>query len=416
MLGGLTLLHVGSMVVHEQALYGAESGARIERLAERLSAAVVAVGALPEGARDAAAHALARPGIELHWDRVPPLAEGSPPAALAEAAARLGSGARLYWDPKAEPGHRVVGAVPLADGGGWIVFAASWLAAPANSMERGAVISMVAMALGIGLVSVLVVRWITRPLRRLADAADGIGHDLSAHPLETDGPVEVRHAALAFNAMQDRIRRLVDDRTEALAAVSHDLRTPLARLKLRTSFLAESEDRARMEADIAEMEAMVARTLDYIREGRDGEPVVPTDLAAILQTLASDAADAGHDVTYEGAARAVLPLRRLAAKRAFANLVDNAVKHGAQPITLSVITGDLEMVARVADAGTGIAEADRVRALQPFVQLDASRGVAGSGLGLAIAHRFAEASGGRLELGQAEAGGLQANITFPLPD
>ena len=154
----------------------------------------------------------------------------------------------------------------------------------------------------------LVVRWITRPLRRLADAADSIGRDLSDRPLPDDGPSEVRHAVAAFNAMQARIRRLVEDRTEALAAVSHDLRTPLARLRLRAGFLPEGDGRNRMEADLAEMEAMVGRTLDYIREGRDAEPARPTDLAAILQTLASDASDAGHAVAYEGPSRVVLPL------------------------------------------------------------------------------------------------------------
>jgi signal transduction histidine kinase len=413
MLGGLTLLHVGSMIVHERALHGAESGARLERLAERLSAAAVTVAAVPEAARDAAAHALSLPGVELHWDRIPPVPEGEPPPSLAEAAARLGAGARLSWDPKAEPGHRVMGAIPLPDGAGWVVFGASWLAAPANPMERGAIVSMVAMALGIGIVSVLVVRWITRPLRRLADAADGIGHDLAARPLATEGPVEVRHAALAFNAMQGRIRRLVEDRTEALAAVSHDLRTPLARLRLRAGFLPEGEDRARMEADIAEMEAMVARTLDYIREGRDGEPVVPTDLAAILLTLASDASDAGHDVIYDGPARAVLPLRRVAAKRAFSNLVDNAVRHGAPPVRLTVQIERDALVVDVSDGGPGIAPDDRARALAPFQQLDMARGAGGSGLGLSIAQRFAEASGGTIELGHADQGGLAVRIALP---
>jgi hypothetical protein len=413
MLGGLMLLHLGSMLVHERALHGAESGARVERLAERLSAAVLAVAALPEAARDAAAHALSLPGVELHWDRVPPVPEGAIPPALAEAGSRLGAGARLAWDPKAEPGHRVVGAVPLPGDQGWIVFGAAWLATPANPTGGGAIVSMVAMALGIGLVSVLVVRWITRPLRRLADAADGIGRDLAARPIATDGPVEVRHAAMAFNAMQDRIRRLVEDRTEALAAVSHDLRTPLARLRLRAGFLPDSDERSRMEADIAEMEAMIGRTLDYIREGRDGEPAVSTDLAAILQTLASDASDAGHDVAYDGPARAVLPLRRLAAKRAFANLVDNAVRHGAGPVRLSAREDGTRLVVEVTDAGRGIAREDRVRALAPFVQLDPSRGLGGVGLGLAITARFAEASGGAMELDEAPGGGLVARIILP---
>ena len=413
LLGGLTLLHLGSMVVHERALHGAESGARIDRLADRVSAAVAAVTPLPDAARDAAAHAIAAPGIEIHWDRVAPLPEAPAPASLAEAAARLGPGARIDWDPKAEPGHRVVGSVPV-DTGGWIVFSAAWLGPSGAAHAPGSgLASMAAMAIGIALASVLVVRWITHPLRRLADAADAIGSDLRARPLPEDGPEEVRHAAAAFNAMQGRIRRLVEDRTEALAAMSHDLRTPLSRLKLRAGFLPEGEDRARMEADIAEMEAMVSRTLDYIREGRDAEPARPTDLAAILQTLASDATDAGTEVAYEGPPRVVLPLRRLAAKRAMANLVDNALRHGAAPVQLAVRDAGDQVVVEVVDGGGGIAPADRARALEPFVQLDGSRGRGGSGLGLAIAARFAEASGGSLALDAAPGGGLLVRISLP---
>jgi signal transduction histidine kinase len=413
LLGGLTLLHLGSMVVHERALHGAESGARVERLADRVSAAAAAVGPLPEAARDAAAHALSTPGIEIHWDRVAPLPEAPAPVALAGAAERLGAGARLGWDPKAEPGHRVVGAVPVA-AGGWIVFSAAWLGPPASTFAPGSgLASMAAMALGIALASILVVRWITRPLRRLAEAADAIGGDLRARPVPEDGPDEVRHAAAAFNAMQGRIRRLVEDRTEALAAMSHDLRTPLSRMKLRAGFLPEGEDRARLEADIAEMETMVSRTLDYIREGRDAEPARPTDLAAILQTLASDASDAGAEVSYAGPARVVLPLRRLAAKRALSNLVENALRHGAPPVRLSVRDDGARVIVEVADAGPGIAPADRARALEPFVQLDAARGRGGSGLGLAIAARFAEASGGSLTLDAAPGGGLLVTMVLP---
>jgi hypothetical protein len=402
------------MAVHEQALHGAEAGARVERLAERLSAASTAVAPLPEAARDAAAHGLSLPGIELHWDRVAPVPETAPPAALGAVVGRLGSSARIAWDPKTEPGHRVVGAVPVVTGG-WLTFSASWIGPPGAGETGNALASMAAMALGIALASVLVVRWITRPLRRLADAADAIGRDLRARPLPTDGPSEVRHAAAAFNAMQERIHRLVEDRTEALAAMSHDLRTPLSRLKLRAGFLPEGEDRARLEADIAEMEAMVGRTLDYIREGRDGEPARPADLAAVLQTLASDATDAGHDVAYEGPPRAVLPLRRLAAKRALSNLVDNALAHGATPVRLRVRDEGSRVVVEVADAGAGIRPGDRARALMPFGQLDAARGKGGSGLGLAIAERFADASGGMLELDAAPGGGLLARLVLPRP-
>lgn len=412
LLGGLMLLHIGSMWVHQRALSGSEHGARLERMADQVLAARAAVAPLPEAARDAAAHAISRPGLEIHWDRVPPLPATPPPQALADAAALLGPGARLGWDPKAEPGHRLLGALPAA-GGGWIVFSAPWLAPGGGALDHGAISSMVAMAVGIALVSILVVRWITGPLRRLAMAADRIGRDPDPRPVPMEGPEEVRHAAAAFNAMQDRIARLLEDRTEALAAMSHDLRTPLSRLQLRVGFLPEGEDRARLEADIAEMGSMIARTLDYIREGRDAEPVRPTDLAAILQTLASDATDQGHDVAYGGPGRAVLPLRRIAAKRAVANLVENALRHGRPPVRLRIRDEGPMLVVEVSDTGVGIAEADRARAVAPFVQLDPARSGSGVGLGLAIAQRFAQASRGSLELREAAGGGLLARLVLP---
>jgi len=412
LLGGLMLLHIGSMWVHERSLRGSEQGARLERMADQLAVARAAVAPLPEATRDAAAHAISRPGLEIHWDRIAPLPAAVPPAGLADVAARLGPEARIGWDPKAEPGHRVIGALPVEDGG-WIVFSAQWLISGGEPLDHGAIASMVAMALGIALVSSLVVRWITGPLRRLAGAADRIGRDPSPQPVPMEGPAEVRHAAAAFNAMQERIARLLEDRTEALAAMSHDLRTPLSRLQLRVGVLPEGADRTRLEADIAEMEAMVARTLDYIREGRDAEPVRPADAAAILQTLASDAADQGHDVVYEGPARAVLPLRRHAAKRAFSNLVENALRHARPPVRLRIHDEGPVIAVEVADAGDGIAEADRARAVVPFVQLDPARGGSGVGLGLAIAQRFAQASNGNLELGVSADGGLLVRLILP---
>lgn len=412
LLGGLMLLHVGSMWVHERALRDTEQGARLDRLADHLAAARWAVAPLPQGDRDAAAHALSRPGLEIHWDRVAPLPAAAPPRDLVEASTRLGAGARLDWDPKAEPGHRVLGALP-AEGGGWIVFSAPWLVGDSRALDHGAIYSMGAMAIGIALVSILVVRWITRPLRRLAAAADRIGRDPAPRPVPMEGPEEVRHAAAAFNAMQDRIARLLEDRTGALAAMSHDLRTPLSRLQLRVGFLPDGEERARLESDIAEMESMIARTLDFIREGRDAEPVQPADLAAILQTLASDAADQGHDVAYEGPGRAVLPLRRSAAKRALSNLVDNAVRHGRPPVRLRIRDEGAMVCVEISDAGAGISAADRARAVAPFVQLDPARSGSGVGLGLAIAQRFAEASGGGLELREASEGGLLVWLLLP---
>lgn len=408
MLGGLTFLHVGSVIIHERALHGLEIAALEERHADRIRAASASTAERAEAERDAVVHGFAMPGLQLHWSaQAPPELGPGAPAALAVLAARLGADARI-----GSAGEVAMGALP-ARGGGWIIFSLTPDTSRRLGFDSGGLFSMLAMALGIGLVAIPVVRWMTGPLRRLAEAADRVGRDPRPVMLDTDGPLEVRHAAAAFNAMQARIGRLIEDRTEALAALSHDLRTPLARLKLRAGFLAEGEERARIEADIGEMEAMVSRTLEYFREGRDAEPAVPTDLAAILQTLADDAADAGHDVTYGGPAQAVLRLRRLAAKRAFGNLVNNAVQHGAAPVTITLRLGDGEWLVEVADSGEGIAAAEFERAVAPFIRLDAARGGSGVGLGLTIAQRFAVAEGGALTLAAAPAGGLLVQVSLP---
>lgn len=407
MLGGLTLLHVGSVVVHERALHGVETAVLETRHVDRIRAASVITAERAESDRDGTVHGLSLPGLQLHWDRLPPPAlTTTPPAAMADLVTRLGGGAQVGGVDRV-----ALGAVP-AGGGGWIIFSLTPQEKSDLTFDNGGLLSMVAMALGIGLVAVPMVRWMTGPLRRLAEAADRIGRDPRPVMLATDGPLEVRHAAAAFNAMQARIARLIEDRTEALASLSHDLRTPLARLKLRAGFMAEGEERTRMEADIAEMEAMVSRTLEYFREGRDAEPAVPTDLAAILQTLADDAADGGHDVTYHGPAQAVLPLRRLAAKRAFSNLLNNALQHGAPPVTMTLTATADGWMTEVADAGGGIAPAEFERAVSPFVRLDAARAGSGVGLGLTIAQRFAVAEGGELTLAQALAGGLLVRLAL----
>jgi signal transduction histidine kinase len=220
------------------------------------------------------------------------------------------------------------------------------------------------MAFGIVLVSVLVVRWITRPLRRLAEAADRFGRDPGPVPLPEDGPCEVRHAARAFTAMQARIHRLVADRTQALAAVSHDLRTPIIRLRMRAGFLEGAEAQVRMDADLDEMEAMIAATLAYLRGEAETEPVRTADVAAMLQTLVDDATDAGHAASYDGPAHAELACRPVALKRALANLGGNALEHGgAARVRLRAEPGGLRIA--VEDDGPGIAESGLERSSSP---------------------------------------------------
>lgn len=406
LVGGLTLMDAGSMLFHDQALHRAELVAFETRVADRILAASAVSAGKPESERDAVVREWSLPGLELHWRASPPLAyvpEG-------------GHQFPELFEQLGESGPVVRAATSggvAAPGGGWIHFAVQPPPYDGFPMKPGHWVPVTAMALSVLLVAVPIVGWMTGPLRRLSEAADRLGRDPRPARLSTKGPVEVRHSAQAFNAMQARIARLIEDRTEALAALSHDLRTPLARLQLRASFMPPGEDRARIEAEIAEMEAMVAGALAYFREGRDAEPSVATDLAAILQTLASEAADLGHDVAYDGPAQCVVPLRRLAAKRAFSNLVANAQLHGEAPIRIALRRERHAVVVEIVDRGPGIPADRRAQALAPFVRLDPARG--GMGLGLATALRFANAEGGDLELLDAEPGGLRVRVTLPLP-
>ncbi|WP_421989164.1 ATP-binding protein [Roseococcus sp.] len=407
LVGGLTVLDAGSMLMHDRALHRAELSAFETRMADRILAASAVAAGQAEAARDRVVREWSLPGLELRWQATPPPGLAAAPGRFVELFDQLGESGPVVRGASAS------GAV-AAPGGGWIHFTAHPPRYAGFPVRADHWLPVSAMALGILLLAFPIVGWMTKPLRRLAEAADRMGRDPRPAKLPTDGPIEVRHAAQAFNAMQARIVRLIEDRTEALAALSHDFRTPLARLRLRAGFLPPGEERAQIEAEVADMEAMVAGTLAYFREGRDGEPAVDADLAAILQTLASEAADMGHDVAYEGPAHCVFPLRRIAAKRALRNLVTNAVQYGAPPVRIALRReGPLALI-ELSDRGPGIPADRRDQALSPFVRLDPSRGGGGVGLGLATALRFATAEGGSLELREAEPNGLSVRITLPV--
>ncbi|MCK8784455.1 ATP-binding protein [Roseomonas sp. NAR14] len=312
----------------------------------------------------------------------------------------------------------MVGVLPLADGGQVSFAAPQFRVGHGRIFDRAGLLSLVGVAIGVGIVSVLAVRGLTRPLRTLAVAADRIGRSASPALLPETGPSEVRDAARAFNAMQERIRRLLEDRLQALAAVGHDLRTPLARLRLRAGFLDDAATRERMDADLDEMERMVEATLAYLREGRDAEAARPADLVAMVRTLCDAASDGGAAVTLDAPDQLVLPLKRTAVRRAIGNLIDNATGHGGGTLDVAVRRGGHLAIVEVADRGPGIPEEALERVLDPFVRLEPSRNRAtgGVGLGLAIARRAVENAGGTLRLGNRAGGGLVARLELPSRD
>lgn len=269
------------------------------------------------------------------------------------------------------------------------------------------------------------VRRLTRPARDLAQAAERLGRDVNAPPLPEDGPAEVATAARAFNTMAGRIRRFVGDRTQMLAAIGHDLRTPITRLRLRAEFMEDEEQRRRMLADLDEMEAMIAATLAFARDEAAAEPAVPLDLAALCRTVLDEAADArgpeaAERVSYDGPERLVVPHGRpVALKRAVANLVGNALNYGgAARLRLRPPDGQgRPLRLTVEDDGPGIPPAELEAVFQPFRRLEGSRNreTGGVGLGLPIARNILRAHGGDVVLRNRPCGGgLLAEATLPV--
>lgn len=265
-------------------------------------------------------------------------------------------------------------------------------------------------------VAVLAAKRVTAPLRTLAEAAQRLGKDVNAAPIPEVGTIETRQASHAFNEMQVRLRELIDNRTRLLAAISHDLRTPLTLLRLRAENAADSEDKERMLANIAEMDAMVGAILQYSRDEMTTEPIRRADLSALIQSVVDDLADAGLDVVFGAAPLTLVDCRSSALKRAITNLVENAVKYGHKAlVTLQVQARHVEIA--IEDDGPGIPEQELVRVFQPFYRVEDSRNrdSGGVGLGLAIAQSLVQKNNGTLSLQNRPSGGLRAQILLPRP-
>lgn len=276
------------------------------------------------------------------------------------------------------------------------------------------------LTLAVLLVSVIVlvliaVRWLTRPLAVLASAADDLGVNMHRLPLPETGPAEVRRAASAFNTMQARIRSYLREREQMLAAVSHDLRTPITRLRLRAELITDTALREKIDNDLLEMEAMTAAALDFLRGAGSDEPIQPVDVMALLESLQADMEEAGDDVSLQEHAKvAAYPARPLALKRLLTNLLDNAIKYG-QRATISIEDTPTQLRIVIADEGPGIAADQLERVFEPFYRIEGSRNrkTGGVGLGLVSARDIARAHGGDLVLRNRPTGGLEAILSLP---
>jgi signal transduction histidine kinase len=400
---------------------------------ERAEQLIMAAEVVPPSARHAYLAVANRPGLRLdQLDNEVALAPAPTPMTAA-LAARLGPGYRLAsvaGRPAAcdMPHHRLVlyglwkvqwrGAcetinVRLRDGEQLrlsVLPPRSAVAPPKTDFR--AIIAL--FLVSIGFLAYLVARMTTRPLEQLAQAAQDLGNDINHAPLDLIGASEIRQASAAFNAMQARIRQYIFQRTQMLAAITHDLQTPLTRLRLRLEKVSDAELRERLVGDLSAMQAMVREGLDLARSMDASETMQPLDLDSLLDSVCADAAEAGQGVTLAGTTGMALLGRPLDLRRCLVNLIDNAVKygHGAQ-VAVDRIKGAARIRSR--DGGPGIAEGELARVFEPFYRVETSRSreSGGTGLGLSIARNIAEQHGGSIALASHPEGGLEVTLMLP---
>ena len=287
-------------------------------------------------------------------------------------------------------------------------------AEPVAGWPMRLLLSLAVLLVAVVALSLLAVRWATRPLQVLADAADSLGRNIDSPPMEEGGPIEVARAARAFNTMQQRLAANLRERTAVLAAMSHDLKTPVTRLRLRAELLTEPDLRIKFTRDLEEMEAMVAATLDFLRGTAGSEAVQPVDMAALLDSLQADLTETGGEVSITGRPLRPYAGQPVALKRCLRNLMENAVKYG-QAAAVEVSDSDERVQVVVRDRGPGIPQGALERVFEPFYRLEGSRSrdTGGTGLGLTIARSIAQAHGGQLVLENQAEGGLAARLTLP---
>ncbi|CAN7232169.1 ATP-binding protein [Phenylobacterium sp. LjRoot219] len=411
----------GSFILYEHDEIRASRTDQAREVAELLATAAKVLDKSPESARPAVAESLATGRVKVSWQWVTGLPSANGAGELTEVRRIMEA-----WEPKLHAGDlrlqiapsksvvtpsRLSAAVELRDG--------SWAEVSTDlpkSVRRLVVQRLVSAAIlcaGVLAAAVLLLRSMGVPLRVLAHAAETVGHGRVVHVPE-EGARDLRRVARAFNSMQRRIADLLAARTQALAAVSHDLRTPLSRLRLRAGMVAEPETRVALERDVDEMSAMLDSLLAYLGGQHESEPARLTDVAATCLTLVDAVCDAGGEARYRGPDQLMATVRPTALKRAADNLVQNAITY-AGSAELSLALEGRELVLAVEDDGPGIPEDQLHRVVEAFQRLDdaRARNTSGLGLGLSIVERIAAGEGGVLRLSNRPQGGLRAEIRLP---
>ncbi|WP_437879769.1 ATP-binding protein [Pseudomonas sp. LRF_L74] len=392
-------------------------------LFEQIAMATRLIEAAPQEQRPALARAATRAAFNVDWQPRPEFPamdehifhDGTPRlnALLAGPAHRIEALTPGEW-PAGHAGDRYMVRVQLHDQS-WVAFTTPSRSWGLEQPGRYAII------IGLGLVSTLGVAWIAtrrlaRPLQQFTSAAQRFGGDFRAPPIDAVGPYEIRQAILAFNTMQAQIQHFVADRTQMLAAISHDLRAPLTRMRLRGEFIDDAEQQHKLFRDVDEMQAMIEAALDFFRDEARLEPSTPFDLAELLLTLIDDYRDQGIEIGFSGPDHLVHVGRPLGLRRVVTNLLDNAVKYAGGG-RVELLASEDHVHIRCLDSGPGIPAESLEQVFAPFFRLEASRNRAtgGVGLGLSSARAIVHEQGGELHIANRPEGGLVAHIQLPMP-
>ncbi len=439
LLVGLTVSHLGSIVVYSTDRESALARANEHLYAERVATLAKLIDAAPLPLRQPLTEAVSSDKVQVWWGKEMGSLRGHPEGARWR---MVGEALRPYFGEIAPDRLHVTVAPASHD------VASQWLSAfhlrhgcpcnlelqvalklkdaswanfrvqvpgPVSTWPLQSLLSTLVMVSATLLLASWATGWILAPLASFARAAERLGMDVNTPPLPEGGPKEVRAASHAFNQMQQRIMSFVEDRLQMLAAISHDLRTPITRLRLRTEQLPiPGFEQHKMLSDLDELEQMVSASLDFAKDESAEEPSRAIDLAALLGSICDDAVDAGHKAEFEWDSRLVIQGRPLAMKRLFANLVDNATRYGhTARVTAAERQDAIEVV--IEDDGPGIPPDQLEKVFKPFYRLDHSRnkGTGGMGLGLATVRSIARAHGGDVTLENPPEGGLRAVVRLP---
>jgi signal transduction histidine kinase len=312
-----------------------------------------------------------------------------------------------------EPARGYALMIELSDKS-WVLYRATDRSWGLDELPRNLII-LALMLVSSLVVALFATRYLAHPLERFAEGARRFGKDFNAPPIPVVGPHDLRQAILAFNATQAQLKHFVNDRTQMLAAISHDLRAPLTRMRLRGEFIEDGELQAKLFKDVDEMQAMVDAALEFFRDDARLEQTTAFDLAEMLQTVVDDFKDAGIKVALDAPRRCVYVGRPVGIKRVLVNLVDNAVKYGLAPEMRLVVTAE-QLEITVLDRGPGIAPELQERVFAPFFRIEGSRNrdTGGVGLGLPAVRAIVLEQGGSVTLANRPGGGLEVKVSLPV--